>query len=387
MAIRSGYNQRNFPGFDPNATSPQGPLGVGRFGQLDAVGAIVNEVYWNAATVQDLKNPTAVSKTADAPVSYPFLWNAPQQDKVQWLGIGQSGGPGDIFSLVRNVGEVVGVFGHIEILDKIDTLKGYRSTIDRKSLEKLEGLITTLWSPLWPEKEFGAIDRSSADKGAEIFKRKLENNQSCWDCHGEIKREDPNRSFKMTTCSRRAPTRGNSSNFNGRSAHPASWMGGRSTSSRYPAIRQDSRGRPGDVDDHERGHRHHPGHLHVEPADRSAQGRPVRAETHPRLDGPFPRSTRLGRSTASGRPPRSCTTARSRPSTPSSANQPTGPRPSAWASALSTPPRWGWPNPLRRPPCPSSTPPCPATPTAATYSGPACRKTKRKWLIEYLKTL
>ena len=198
VAIRSGYNMRNFPGFDPNATSPQGPLGVGRFGQLDAVGAIVNEVYWNAASVQDLKNPTAVSKPADAPVSYPFLWNAPQQDKVQWLGIGQSGGPGDIFSLVRNVGEVVGVFGHIEIPDKIDALKGYRSTIDRKSLEKLEGLITTLWSPLWPEKDFGAIDRNSADKGAEIFKRKLENGQSCWDCHKEIKREDPNRSFKMT---------------------------------------------------------------------------------------------------------------------------------------------------------------------------------------------
>ena len=94
VAIRSGYNMRNFPGFDPNATSPQGPLGVGRFGQLDAVGAIVNEVYWNAATVQDLKKPTAVSKTADAPVSYPFLWNAPQQDKVQWLGIAPERRPG-----------------------------------------------------------------------------------------------------------------------------------------------------------------------------------------------------------------------------------------------------------------------------------------------------
>jgi hypothetical protein len=198
LAIRSGYNRRNFPGFDPNTGTPLGPLGVGRFGQLDAVGAIVNEVYWNAAKVQDLNNPTAFSKTADAPVSYPFLWNAHQQNKVQWLGIAQSGGPGNILSLVRNVGEVVGVFGHVEIPDSIGVLnKGYRSTIDRSSMEKLEGLITTLWSPLWPE-AFGKINPHFANEGAKIFTRKLEQNLSCWDCHGEIKREDPNRSFKMT---------------------------------------------------------------------------------------------------------------------------------------------------------------------------------------------
>jgi hypothetical protein len=135
-------------------------------------------VYWNAAKVQDLNNPTAVSKTADAPVSYPFIWNAHQQNKVQWLGIAESGGPGNILSLVRNIGEVIGVFGHVEIPASIGVFnKGYPSTIDRPSLEKLEDMITTLWSPLWPEKEFGAIDRGSADKGAEIFKRKLEQNR------------------------------------------------------------------------------------------------------------------------------------------------------------------------------------------------------------------
>jgi hypothetical protein len=198
LSIRSGYNQRNFPGYDPTATTAKGPLGFGSFGQLDAVGAIVNEVYWNAAKVQDKDNPTAVSKPADAPVSYPFLWNAHQQDKVQWPGIAQSGGPGNILSLVRNVGEVIGVFGHVEIPERIGILnKGYRSTADRAGLEKLENLMATLWSPLWPD-AFGKIDQGSANKGAEIFKRKLEQNLSCWDCHREIKREDPARSFKMT---------------------------------------------------------------------------------------------------------------------------------------------------------------------------------------------
>jgi hypothetical protein len=198
LGIRTGYNRRNFPGYDPTASTPKGPLGFGSFGQLDAVGAIVNEVYWNAAKVQDLNNPTAVSKPADAPVSYPFLWNAHQQDRIQWLGIAQSGGPGNILSLVRNVGEVIGVFAHVEIPGNIGILnRGYRSTIDRASLEKLENLITTLWSPLWPD-AFGKIDRESAEKGAKIFRQQLEHNLSCWDCHGEIKREDPARSFKMT---------------------------------------------------------------------------------------------------------------------------------------------------------------------------------------------
>jgi hypothetical protein len=198
IAIRSGYNLRNFPGFNRTATTPQGPLGVGAFGQLDAVGAIVNEVYWNADKVQDLNNPTVVSKPADAPVSYPFLWNAHQQSRIQWLGIGQSGGPGNILSLVRNVGEVVGVFGHVEIPAKIGVLnKGYRSTVDRKGLEKLEDLITTLWSPLWTD-AFGPIDQESAKKGADIFNRPLEQNLSCANCHGSIKREDPKRAFQMT---------------------------------------------------------------------------------------------------------------------------------------------------------------------------------------------
>ena len=195
IQIRSGYNRRNFPGFDPNSTAV---LPVERFGRLDAVGAIVNEAYWAAVKVPDLSNPTVVAKPANAPVSYPFLWNAHQQDKVQWLGIAQSGGLGDFFSLSRNVGEVIGVFGHVEIPSPIPLVNpGYASTIDLNSLQKLEGLVKTLWSPLWPV-EFGAIDPVAAEKGSAIFKRPMAEGKSCLDCHGTIARTDPNRSFKMT---------------------------------------------------------------------------------------------------------------------------------------------------------------------------------------------
>jgi hypothetical protein len=198
IAIRTGYNRRNFPGYDHGATVPPGPLAFGHFGQLDAVGAIVNEVYWNASKEQDLEDPTAVSRPADAPVSYPFLWNAHQQDKVQWLGIAESGGPGNILSLVRNVGEVIGVFGVVEIPESVGILnKGYPSTVDRAGLVRLEELIATLWSPEWPE-SFGALDPALVERGSELFRRPLEQGKSCFGCHGEIDRTDPDRRFEMT---------------------------------------------------------------------------------------------------------------------------------------------------------------------------------------------
>src|SRR5262245_46741636 len=56
------------------AASPWGPA------RLDAFGMIFNRV-----TGRDLGLPGNI-KTADAPVSYPFLWNASRQDRTQWNG-------------------------------------------------------------------------------------------------------------------------------------------------------------------------------------------------------------------------------------------------------------------------------------------------------------
>ncbi|MCI5168323.1 MAG: hypothetical protein D3903_20085 [Candidatus Electrothrix sp. GM3_4] len=47
----------------------------------------------------------------NAPVSYPFLWDTPQADYVQWNGISANAGLGPIG---RNVGEVIGVFGTLD---------------------------------------------------------------------------------------------------------------------------------------------------------------------------------------------------------------------------------------------------------------------------------
>jgi len=48
---------------------------------------------------------------ADAPVSYPFLWDIPQHDYVQWNGIASNAGLGPVG---RNTGEVIGVFGTLD---------------------------------------------------------------------------------------------------------------------------------------------------------------------------------------------------------------------------------------------------------------------------------
>ncbi|WP_315850080.1 di-heme-cytochrome C peroxidase [Singulisphaera acidiphila] len=190
---RSGYNQRNFPGFDPARTEATEPT---RFGRLDAVDAIVNEVYWHAVKAPESSPPTVVSKTADAPVSYPFLWDTPQHDRVQWLGIAKSGGLLDIFSLSRNVGEVLGVFGDFTIPNEPSLLTfGYPSSVKFSGLEDLEDQVKNLWSPLWPE-DFPKIDQTAAAKGAKLYRTKLDGISACIDCHAVINRTNPHRSVK-----------------------------------------------------------------------------------------------------------------------------------------------------------------------------------------------
>jgi len=195
IKIRTGYNLRNFPGFETEVKLPVLPA-PSRYGILDAVDAITNEVYWHAVVAPDLDNPSVVAKPANAQVSYPFLWDAPQSDFVEWLGVAKGGGPLDIFSLSRNVGEVLGVFGNFEFPVRPELINtGYRSSVEFMALRNLEDELKSLWSPLWPE-DVWKIDHSAASKGAEIYKAKLEGGKSCLDCHALIDRKDPNRTIK-----------------------------------------------------------------------------------------------------------------------------------------------------------------------------------------------
>jgi hypothetical protein len=170
---RDGYNTRNFP--------PDAPPG---FARVDAFGAILNEVFHEAAKITPTTpNPVkANTEPANAPVSYPCLWDTPQHDLVQWNGVAKNEGLG---ALGRNVGEVLGVFGRFDVPDS-QGITGYQSTTQVQNLRSLEEWITGLWSPLWPT-AIKTIDPAKRDKGAALFAA------NCQKCHLDIKRDDPKR--------------------------------------------------------------------------------------------------------------------------------------------------------------------------------------------------
>ncbi len=182
LNARIAYNTRNLP--SENAT----PFGPGR---IDAFGAIMNEVAERFAQVPDNHAP------ADAPVSYPALWDTPQHDFVQWNGAAENKrsflvkslvGTDRIGALGRNTGEVFGVFGEIDasVEPSIIDLKHYPNSANRKNLIEIEESLSKLWSPAWPA-DFPAIDHAMKTRGARLFE------DNCASCHEPIVRIDPDR--------------------------------------------------------------------------------------------------------------------------------------------------------------------------------------------------
>jgi len=149
------------------------------YGRQDAFGAIYNRLL-HAATQDDPFN----RNPSNAPVNYPALWDTPQHDFVQWNGIGDNYKAG---ALGRNVGEVLGVFGSVD-LQKHEDDKGLRSSVDVSNLVKLETRLKSLWSPKWPEHILPKIDRDLAQQGHQVFL-----DYKCHECHEDIDRTDPKR--------------------------------------------------------------------------------------------------------------------------------------------------------------------------------------------------
>jgi len=154
-AILSGFTERN---------STDVKYGYAR---LDAFGIIMNEVFSD-----DLQVP-GNNFTPNAPVSYPFLWGTPQQDWVQWNGSVNN-------PLARNVGEVLGTFGAVNLHDPAQL--GV-SSVRVKNLIQLENLVATLQTPYWPEQYLGTIDRSQAQQGRVIYQQFRGDEPSCEYCH------------------------------------------------------------------------------------------------------------------------------------------------------------------------------------------------------------
>jgi len=151
------------------ASLPAPPWGPGR---LDAFGMIFNRV-----AARDLNNPENF-RIADAPVSYPFLWNASRQDHTQWNGGVPNGSY--VQALARNTGEVFGVFATFapRKTPPVGIIVYTNNSADFDGLQTLEEKIAVLKPPSWPRDIFG-IDDKLAARGKPLF------DANCGACHGE----------------------------------------------------------------------------------------------------------------------------------------------------------------------------------------------------------
>jgi hypothetical protein len=157
---------------------------------------IVERVATSAKNVVKLRQELFIK--ADAPVSYPFLWDIAQHDYVQWNGLGGNGGLGP---LGRNTGEVIGVFGSLDwheakrfSLISLITGQGwtkkvveYDSSVNTENLRRIETQLTDLQSPKWPQDILGKLDQVRVKRGEKLF------DKYCVSCHAEIDRSSPER--------------------------------------------------------------------------------------------------------------------------------------------------------------------------------------------------
>lgn len=147
------------------------------YGRLDAFGAILNRVTATLTDIEDNATP------ANAPVSYPFLWNTSRLSWVQWNGSANN-------HIGRNVGEVTGVFGHTIVNTGNDDERFY-SSAKIVNLDRLEQLMSKLDSPEW-RTPLPAIDHAKAKQGKALFARNCVMCHSIRDEKGEFPMTDPN---------------------------------------------------------------------------------------------------------------------------------------------------------------------------------------------------
>jgi hypothetical protein len=111
-------------------------------------------------------------------VRYPFIWNAPIQDKTQWPGFSDNGN--DILALSRNLGEVFGVFAAFAPKSDglfIDFISTNSANFD--GLSRLEELLKQIDPPKWP----WASKPDLAAQGKAIYEKPTAQG-GCAECHG-----------------------------------------------------------------------------------------------------------------------------------------------------------------------------------------------------------
>lgn len=159
---------------------------------------IVERTQIHLTGKQSIQLRNKIYNPADAPVSYPFLWDVPQHDYIQWNGRVDNSGLGP---MARNAGQLIGVFGTLDWQEKdgftLSSVLGgqgfgskhidFQSSIDIRNLRRVENHLRKLKSPQWPEHILPKIDTARMTRGSELFLH------YCSACHSQIDRAAPDR--------------------------------------------------------------------------------------------------------------------------------------------------------------------------------------------------
>ena len=115
-------------------------------------------------------------RPALAATRYPFVWDAPRQNKTQWPGFAVNGN--SLLGLARNTGEVIGVFALFHPQPGI--IPDFRTvnSANIQGLMKLEDLVLQMGRPAyqWP------VDAKLVARGKEIYGWEKERG-GCIECH------------------------------------------------------------------------------------------------------------------------------------------------------------------------------------------------------------
>ena len=137
------------------------------FGRTDAFGRIANSVFGDAIDPSNYR-------VANAPVSYPQVWDIWKFDWVQWNGSAMQ-------PMARNVGEALGVGATLRLLKAdghpVAEAERYASSVRLRDLFTLEETLKKLQPPTWPEAVFGKVDLPLASRGRALFA------ENCAYCH------------------------------------------------------------------------------------------------------------------------------------------------------------------------------------------------------------
>ncbi|MCY1338322.1 hypothetical protein D9M68_205250 [compost metagenome] len=147
------------------------------FGRTDAFGRIANSVFGDAIDAGNYR-------VADAPVSYPHLWDIWKFDWVQWNGSAMQ-------PMARNIGEALGVGATLQLFDEdgqaMPEAERYASSVRPHDLHTLEETLKQLKPPTWPEDLLGRLDLEQASRGRALFE------ENCAYCHAPAPKPEDKR--------------------------------------------------------------------------------------------------------------------------------------------------------------------------------------------------